>query len=706
MSTAKEHEKAPKMAISRRWAAFIQAIALVTAGVPGACDERTVAAQPQAQSEMLPPGESTVGPNPAGDVEQLLDMDIEQLSKVDVMAPMLQEEVTTVTRQPSTVGKTPAAVFVITQEMIRRSGATNIPDVLRMAPGVEVARLDANKWAISIRGFNNLYAAKLLVQIDGRAVYSQFFSGVIWDIQDVVLQDVERIEVIRGPGATVWGANAVNGVINIITKSAKDTQGLLLNGGVGTEERGFSTLRYGGRIGDDLYWRAYGKQFERDGGYFPGDDDFDDWRQARGGFRADWYAGCDDVITFQGDFFDGDAGERKALAFPTAPFLRVETYDNHHFGENGLIRWTHTIDEDSDFLVWAYYDRYGRITPFVDLEQETFNVDFQHRFPVGQRHNVIWGTGYRHIDDHLFGHFSFSLDPAFRNTNLFSYFIQDEITLEEDRWYLTVGSKFEHNDFSGFEFQPSVRLLYTPNERESMWAAVSRAVQTPDRTDDDLIFHQFVSPFGPTFARITGNPDLEAEDLLAFETGYRAQPTDEFSWDLALFYNHYSDSSRTVVGAPFLDFSVPAFIVPTTLENLGSADAYGGELAATYQVHCDWQITGAYSLLYLDVHSTSGDDTQGSSAHNRLYVRSSWDLRPDLELDVVGRYVDNLPALGVESYFTMDVRIAWRPYKNFEWSIVGRNLLDSHHSEFVDAVSGIVGTEVQSEVYTMLTWTY
>ena len=275
------------------------------------------------------------------DLDGLLDLDVDQLSQVNVApSTQLTEEVSTVSRQASTVGKSPAAVFVITQEMIHRSGARNIPDVLRMAPGVEVARIDANKWAITIRGFNGLYGSKLLVQIDGRILYSQFFSGVIWSDQDVVLEDVERIEIIRGPGGTIWNANAVNGVINIITKRPQDTQGVLAVGGTGTEERGFSTLRYGGKIGNDFHWRAYGKQFERDGGYVPNTDEWDDWRQARTGFRTEWTPTREDIITFQGDAYVGTAGERHLAAIPTAPFSEVLTFDNHDSGENAIVRWT------------------------------------------------------------------------------------------------------------------------------------------------------------------------------------------------------------------------------------------------------------------------------------------------------------------------------------------------------------------------------
>ncbi len=668
-----------------------------------------VAAQPTAplQDEPLPFPETDDASVDTSDIDDLLDLDVEQLGRVDVAPPSLSEEVSTVSRQSSTVGKSPAAVFVITPEMIRRSGVNNIPDALRMVPGVEVARIDANKWAISIRGFNGLYASKLLVQIDGRIVYSQFFSGVIWADQDVVLQDVERIEVIRGPGATIWGANAVNGVINIITKSPAETQGLLFVGGTGTEDRGFSTLRYGGHVGKDFHWRAYGKQFERDGGYFPGDD-FDDWRQARGGFRTEWTPTLDDIITVQGDIYDGKAGERHLAPIPTSPFQQINTFDNHDSGENCLLRWTRILDTESDWSLQAYYDRYGRTTPTIDDEQQTFDIDYQYRFPLGQRHNVICGTAYRQISDHFFGDFSLSVNPQERSTNLFSYFLQDEITVVDDLLYFTAGSKFIHNDFTGFEYQPSVRLLWTPSERESVWAAVSRAVQTPDRLDEDLTFHQFVSPFGPTFAQITGNRGLESEPLLAFELGYRAQPTDKFYWDLATFYNQYDDLTATQpLGAGFFDPTIPAFIVPLTLANLLSADTYGAELTSTYEVRKDWRLTGSYSLLYMDVHSAPvTDTTEGSSPHNRMFVRSSWDLSDDWQFDLIGRYADNLPAFGIPSYLVGDVRLAWQPYENLEWAVVGRNLFDSPHPEFVDAFSGIVGTEVQPEMFTTLTWTY
>jgi iron complex outermembrane receptor protein len=637
--------------------------------------------------------------------QDVLGMDLEQLATADVVVPAMDVAVSSVSRQESTIGRSPAAVFVITPEMIRRSGATTVPELLRMVPGVEVAHIDANKWAISIRGFNGRFADKLLVQIDGRSVYVQSFSGVFWDTQDVVLQDIERIEVIRGPGATVWGANAVNGVINIITKQAKDTQGLLVVGGTGTEERGFSTVRYGGQLGDDLHWRVYGKQFERDGGFFPGAE-FDDWRQGRGGFRADWTPTPCDTITLQGDFYEGVSGGGDEISFPTAPFLRTFFHDTDVRGQNYLARWTHVISEDSDWSLQAYYDSFERVDFDVSDGQQTFDLDFQYRFPMGQRHNVICGAGFRDIDQHFFGTFTVETIPPLRSTDLYSCFVQDEITLEEDRWYLIAGSKFEHNDFTGFEYQPSLRLLHLPSERESVWAAVSRAVRTPSRVDHDFLIHGASAPFVPVFVQIRGDDSIVAEELLAFEIGYRAQPTDEFAWDVAGFYNNYENLVGVVSGG--LPFFQPGLgtIVPLRFANSQSADTYGAELTSSYKVNPKWELTGSYTLLYMDVHAGDGDLTEGSSPHNQLYVRSSWTPRCDLEFDLIGRYVDSLPALGVHSYVTMDARIAWKPRRNLEWAVVGRNLLDSKHLEFVDALAGQFSTEVQREIYTTLTWTY
>ena len=577
-----------------------------------------------------------------------------------------------------------------------------------MVPGVEVAQIDANKWAITCRGFNGLYADKLLVQIDGRAVYSQVFSGVFWDAQDLPLEDVARIEVVRGPGATVWGANAVNGVINIITKNAQNTQGLLAVAGTGTQYREFGTVRYGGQAGDDLYWRMYGKQFNRDLGNFPGlEGDFDDWQQARGGFRTDWQPSDSDAITVQGDFYDGRSGNALIDSFPTAPYSRLVQFDTPIAGQNFLGRWTRSVDEDADWALQTYYDRIIRDSFIGDLEQTTFDLDFQYHFLWNESHNIVCGTGYRRIDTDTTGSFSTSYDPPQRSTDLFSYFVQDEIALEEDRWYTVVGSKFEHNDFTGFEFQPTLRLLFLPSERETLWAAVSRAVRIPSLTNENVVFRSALTPLDPEFVELRGNTSLAAEELLAWELGYRAQPSDDFSWDLAMFYNDYTDLiGIESAGAPFFDPTIGGIIIPTRFANSLAGDTYGAELASTMRMNPRWEITGAYTLLYMDIHAPEGNLIEGSSPHNQVYLRSSWNPRRDWRVDLIGRYVDNLPALAVPSYLTGDVRLAWRPVDNLEWAVVGRNLIDSPHSEFTEAVSGVVGSEVYPEVFTTLTWTY
>lgn len=568
----------------------------------------------------------------AGPEDDVLNMDLEQLTRADVVVPAMDTVVTTVSRQESTVGRSPTAVFVITSEMIRRSAARTIPDVLRMAPGVQVARIDANKWAISIRGFNRRLSNKLLVQIDGRTVYAQSFSGVFWDMHDLVLEDIERIEVIRGPGATVWGANAVNGVINIITKRAEDTQGLLAVGGTGTEERGFSTLRYGGELGDDLHWRIYGKQFERDGGYFPGGS-FDDWRQWRTGFRADWTPTECDTVTLQGDLFEGESGTFQIAPSASPPFATNLISDTVNRGQNYLLRWTCAYDDNSDWSLQAYYDEWDRKEPLATNAQKTFDVDFQRRLPVGSRHNVIMGAGFRDIDDRIvFLSAQGSVDPPVLSTELYSCFVQDEITVAEDRLYLTVGSKFEHNAFTGFEYQPSVRLLHLPSERESTWFSVSRAVRVPNRLEQHGTFDSLVSPSGPVFGRLSGSPALGAEDVLAVECGYRAQPSDSVSWDLATFYNNYTNLiNSSPSGAPFFDPELGAVVVPVMNTNSLSADSYGAELSTVCHLNPEWRVTGAYSLLYVNVHGASSTAIEGASPHNQVYIRSSWDPRPDVE---------------------------------------------------------------------------
>jgi iron complex outermembrane recepter protein len=617
--------------------------------------------------------------------------------------------VTTVSREESTVGESPAAVFVISQEMIRRSGARNIPEVLRMVPGLDVARIDGNKWAVSARGFNDRFRGLLLVQIDGRTVYSPVTTGTYWDTVNYPLEDIDRIEVIRGPGATVWGANAVNGIINIITKSSKDTQGGMLSVGGGNMERGFTDFRFGGRIGDHLTYRAYGMWSERTKEFSLAGNTNDQWREYRTGLRLDWQPNDRDTFTFEGDFFHSNPGRRDNRPTKAPPFFFDNVEDEVTTGADVLARWTHEIDKDSNWSLQFYWDSFYHVftnDPFR-WAQDTYDVDFQHQFRLWEKQRVIWGLGYRLTDIDASqsgrdGGFIIKWFPEHRLLNLYSAFLQDEISLVEDRLTLTLGSKIEHNDFTGFEVQPSGRLLWTPTKQQSAWLAVSRAVRTPSLGDHDVRFTQPTAvPGAPVFPQLVGNPNFRGEDVLAYELGYRTQATDKLSVDVATFYNVYDNLQVLVSGSPRRAHG--ATLIPVLRENRMDGETYGVELAATWQLTRWWRLFGAYSYLKMNLHADqslppatarSAEQVQGGEGvnpENQFYLQSSWDLPWNVEFDLIGRYVDRLPGFPgsiptIESYVSLDARLAWRPRKNLELAVVGQNLLDSHHPEFGTSV--------------------
>jgi len=672
---------------------------------------------------------ATQPPSAGGETRQpegqdIMQVPLERLAEQPVQVPSLEQVVTTVSRQESTVGQSPTAVFVVTNDMIRRSGATSIPEALRMVPGLQVARIDSNKWAIGSRGFTERFVGKMLVQVDGRTVYNPINAGVYWDTQDLLLQDVDRIEVIRGPGATVWGANAVNGIINIISKDAKDTQGGMIFGGGGTEERGFGGFRYGGRSGDDVNYRVWGKWFERDNGFNPGGDARDDWRQGRGGFRMDWTASDCDTITLQGDLFEVTSGRRDSRPIDLAPdFSFTNTEDEISTGGDVLARWHREIAKQSDWTFQIYYDRFQRHSTedLFAFDINTLDVDFQQQFPLTCRQQIVYGLGYR-LNDMAFEGSTFdngfSVGPSgefTRDTDLFSAFVQDEITLVDERLSFTAGSKFEHNDFTGFEVQPTGRVLWTPDKRQSAWASVSRAVRIPALLEDMVevgLLPTFPTEFPPgtplppgtpVFPRIVPNRDLDAEELIAYELGYRAQPTDAFSFDVAAFFNDY-DRLFVSQARPALAPVPPPIVLPLRQENGDGAETYGIELAANYKVTECWRLYGQYTFLQMQIHPPGPEIFERRSPHNQIYVQSSWDLPCDLEFDLIGRYVDNLPDFDVDSYVALDARLGWKPCKSVEVAVVGQNLLDAAHPEFGSSPllrSPLV--EVERGVYGMIT---
>jgi len=640
---------------------------------------------------------------------QMLDMSLEDLLNI---------EVTSVSKRPQSLSDAAAAVFVITNEDLRRSGVTNIPDALRMVPGLQVARVDANKWAVTARGFNGRFANKLLVLMDGRTIYSPSFSGVYWDMQDTVLEDVERIEVIRGPGATVWGANAVNGVINIITRHAADTQEGLLVLGAGSEERAFATGRYGTRLAEGAYGRIYAKALKRDelvntDASAAGDD----WKAMRGGFRIDAQATNRDSLTLEGEIHSEDINQVQQFATLTPPYYAREQSSTDGAGGHLIARWEHAVSSISQWSLQAYYDHFDRDDSFLRERRDTFDLDLTYHTGFGDKHDIVWGLGYRYSMDDFRSSPIISMQPDSRDDQLFSAFIQDEITLVQDRLWLTIGSKFEHNDYTGFEVQPSVRLAWTLDSANKAWASVSRAVRTPARIDHDGVVRGLVvpplspgNPFPlPIETAVTGNRDMDSETLTAYELGYRTIPLQNLTLDLAAYYNDYDDL-RTFVPAGLEIANPPTHgTLPLMFANGVQGSTYGLELAATWRA-IDWlefDLAYSYSETDIDWDQPTYMAQNTPAPRHQLSLRSGMDLSEELDLDVWLRYTGetdvanisrSVDPIRIKDYFALDVRLAWRPAKNLELSLVGQNLLNKRHLEYIQE-SFTLPTELQRGVY-------
>src|SRR5262245_20701574 len=599
----------------------------------------------------------------------LTGLSIEELMKVEVTTPARKEQ---------KLMDTPSAVFVILPEDIRRTGARSIPEALRMAPGVQVAQLDANKWAVSTRGFNGRFANKLQVLMDGRSVYTPIFSGVFWEVQDTMLEDIERIEVIRGPGATMWGANAVNGVINIITKPASETPGVYEEGGVGTELRDFAGGRYGGDAGAGVHYRAYGKYMDNVG-FGQGHDD---WWMTRAGFRTDWKASETQTVTALGDIYDGRLGEQVTDPSLTPPF--THTFNQHIpvRGGNLLGRWTLKTPGGSQVNVQTYYESTLRDAEQLLERRDTMDVSADHRFSPLSGHELIWGGEFRFTRDNITNSPTVQFDPENRDAIIASGFLQDEMTLVKDRLRFILGSKFEYNTFSrrmdSVEIQPSARVAWTPGPDHSIWASASRAVRTPSRGESNARLDIAVLPTAPpTEVALVKNPDFESEKLVALELGYRVRPIEALSLDIAGFYNMYDDLRTFEPGAPFLEATPapPHAVQPLFIDNRMAGRSYGVEVAAKAQPMAGWKIQAAYTFLRinLDPDSDSADPQAESPEHesprSQFYLRSSWDLPENIQVDVMPRYVGGLSSLGVDPIVELDARVAWRPRPNMEISL-------------------------------------
>lgn len=636
-------------------------------------------------------------------------LSLDTLKKLS-LEELLNLEVTSVSRQQEKLSEVASAIQVITQEDIKRSGATSLPEALRLAGNIQMGQKNSHDWAISARGFNTDLSNKLLVLVDGRSVYTPLFSGVFWDRQDYLLEDIERIEVISGPGGTLWGANAVNGVINIITKKSSDTQGLFAEVGRGTQLRYFTGLRYGGMIGPNVSYRVYGKYFERDDAVFPnGDDAADSWKMGQTGFRMEASPSEKNMLTLQGDYYDGEEN------ISTGSKTDVN-------GGNILGRWSHTFSDDSDIKLQLYYDKTALIQPVPESRNndntivlapggilkddiDTYDFDFQHSFRLGGRNRIVWGLGYRHTHDEVENAPGLAFDPTVLDRNLFSVFAQDKIMLAKDLFF-TLGTKVEHNDYTGLEFEPRVQIQANIKSEQTLWASVSRAVRMPSRFDRHL---RLPTPgFSPIVENLLiGGVDFESETVIAYELGYRVQVGSKVTSAVSTFYNVYDDVRSTSLSPPDPVFGLPfPFFYANNLEG----ETYGLELSITYQPLDWWRLYGTYNLLKADIRvKPNAEDfnnalNETADPENRFSLRSSMNLLRNMELDAGLRWIDSFQYNNgstpgkVESYTELEVRLALHLTPKFEISVVGQNLLHDQHLEYV--ISGAnPRAEIERSVY-------
>lgn len=630
---------------------------------------------------------------------------------------LLSIDVTSASKHDEQLFQVPAAVFVITREDLQRSGALSIPEALRMVPGLDVARIDANKWEVSARGFTSRFGNKLLVLIDGRIVYTHLTSGVNWDTQDVVFEDVDRIEVIRGPGATLWGANAVNGVINIITRSSKETQGGLLTAGVGNDENAFGTLQYGGSIGKGLTYRLFAKGFSRDEDVLPdGRSGADGWDSRHAGVRADWEAGPDRTA-FQAEIYRLRTGERITEVESLAPpfSVLVDRVTEIRGGFASLV-FSHRFSESSSITVSASQDSRSRDEVALRPHEEISDVSLQHDLALGSSQRIIWGVGFRRTTDDIPGSFTVGVTPQRNAQTLLSGFAQDDVTIRDGRLHAILGLKIERYDARSPTYEPNFRLLWTPTPRQTAWASVARALRTPARIDQGIraTVDAFPGNGGPPTAVVLfGNPEIRQEQVVAYEAGYRIQPFDSVSLDLATFYNRYERLIASQPQPPFLETTpAPAhLVIPLVESNGGSADTYGAELAANWNATPVLRFRPALTWLEMHLRTPPGStqtagDAYGDGPRFQGSIRTALDLPHHLELDLnifsVGR--DSLE--GVPGYTRVDLIGAWKASSTIELSVVFQNLLDRRYLEVLHTTEGIQTTEAARSVYGKVSWRF
>lgn len=628
-------------------------------------------------------------------------------------------EVSSAAKRPQRLSDAATAIYAIGREEIRRSGATSLPELLRTVPGVQVSRIDGSRYAVSIRGFSSRYSGKLLVLQDGRTLYNPLFSGTYWEAQDILLEDVERIEVIRGSGGTLWGANAVNGVINIITRQARDTQGTYVEAKGGSLENGVA-VRHGGELGEDGHFRAYAKLDRHDPlETTTGQDAHDAWDQKRAGFRADLAPQADNKFTVQGDVYETRAQQSALLMSPTTLTASFVPDTAKLSGAHLLARWEHQIGPQENWQLQAYVD-HTELSDVVEKQKtDTIDLEWQHRLPVTERQDLTWGLGVRSMQESMDGGFTVLMVPNKRNLMLYSGFVQDEIRLQ-DNLHLTLGTKLEHNDYTGFEVQPSVRMQWRVTPSDSFWTAVSRSVQTPSMASTSADAHVGSLPvvvpgFGTVkgVLNVRGNPDLQSEVMISREVGYRGQFGPDVNVDMAAFYNTYDDLVSRERGTPTM---APYLVIPMNFDNLMAGKTYGFEVAGNWQMSPDWRLHGSYSWLKMALRAKAGGQgivgfgAEGSSPQHMVQLHSLHKLDEHLELDAALYFNSKLSfdtasgVKGVDQYTRFDLRLGWRPSSSLEVDLIGRNLLDKRRAEYY--ADDVTASEVPRSLLLQAKWKF
>lgn len=633
---------------------------------------------------------------------------------------LTEQDVSELARQSQTVKDSPAAAFVITSEDIRRSGATSLPEVLRMVPGMNVAKLNAWNWAASARGFTDLYANKLQVMVDGRSIYDPLISGVYWGQQNPLLQDIERIEVLRGPSGSLWGANAVNGTINIITRSARDTQGGLISAGGGTEERGFGGIRYGQKLSDSTYLRGTLNAVVRDASIdMLGQQDTHDAGNAENAnFRLDSQPSAHDKLMLEANvsryrlnsYFIGKTSSPPPL------------WQLDDFGKDGVAgslqsTWSHQTDTGHQWRLNMAFTQTEWQLAVNRMSRSQYVLDFQHSLPAFAGHKLMWGLNYQTINDSFENSLTLAFNPDQFTQHNVGLFAQDQIDLT-DHLQLTIGNRVEHFTYTGWETEPNARLLWTPHKRHQLWAGVSRAVTLPNRAQQSIRLFLPIPDTQQTFFLAEADRSMRTENLLAFELGWRWQISNSLDLDTALFYNIYDRLQGVkIAGSPVIDprFDQTTAVVPTSIGNYRQVKSYGLELSLNYRINHDWRIQASYSGIQFDANVDQSQTwfldplaEQKVNPQHNLSLRSMFNLTDEIELDAWGRYVDAIEVnrRQIPNYVALDLRLGWHPHKNLELSLVGQNLLDNQHPEFNDVLYIPVASQIQRGYLAQVSWRF